>query len=1229
MAKEFLVPILADTVNEATSGLGVTIEGMLVKDNIAYPETLNVGLNKAAEQRLTVDYGHLRFNVIPVNLGGACSAALAGNGAGNVDDGTHSYTVVFVTASGGESGQPTVHADINVTDKSTDGQVQLTNIPVADAKYGVTARKIYRSKSGQSWALGYLLTTINDNTTTTFLDNVADASLNTADGLYRKEQSHSGSIYLDSTRVMYFGDIFRTLYGYGAGKNLTTGNSNVFLGGNAGAAATTGSNNVYVGYQVAQSIATAASNNIAIGYAAMLLCATSNNIAIGGSSCYSASGSSNAAVGYGSFQTCGSGCVGVGREVGRFNTGSYNIFLGYQAGYGVSGSSTGGYNICIGRHAGNTITSGTYNILIGDDVDLDSPADLNIFKLGKGTTVLIEGDMTASSEKIQLNYDVYLPDLPSDDTETYVVAIDNLTGLLSKRSASSLSSGYWSRASTTVSLTTAGDTLALNTDEKLQFRETGTYICSPFTDTLRFYSDTVAILDLHGTYVRFYGNVWPDTDATYNLGGGSTRAWNYVYGSRFGYSSTHTYLLGGSPQADNTNGYDLYLSGGAATGTGTRGKVYLSDATSGALTNDDTETNLVAYDTVTGLLTYRSVSSIGATGYVDTTGTITTGKLAVFYDVDTLQTYANLSAGDGTITLGDNASSPGTDELRLAGDGSQPFKYKWASGLDYWRFGFAMDYWRIDYSSSGGWDFTTFTSPIMFHSSGSVYMNNLGSDDTKDHVLAIDDSTGLIVKRSVSSLGSSSFSDYGADNQIPVMNGTTDFEYTDNFNYDGTRLEVKASAGQTEMGMKYLPGYSGASSISNTDDFGSIDLASYGHVLYRGYNEDTSVTRGSSAWLAVDGATATNLFFPTAFEDASNGSTSTSFYNTKNYYANLYTSLSKIELIDKAGTRYGKTILANMVREFDIKWTAGVIVHTGGSSTSNFPTSVFRSEQNYKENAHSFIIGLGTAISDTTPSVYPALSLTSDDFTIWSEGGGDRQFRVDRSSGNGYFDGSADVSAADYAEYFEWEDGNPNDEDRLGLTVYLNENGKIEVATKSTPIEKIVGVTSSKPGYVANSAWNHWQGKYKLDKWGNKIIEEVQVYQWKVDGPLVAFPVKDLPKGIIVPDDAKYEVIAGRKIVSWPSRKRVVEVFADEIPEGFKIPKEAVLVKEENGQPLKRARLNPYYNPSMSYTPRAQRKEWIPVGFIGLIRLKRGQVLKPGWMKVKSMSDDIDMYLIK
>lgn len=107
------------------------------------------------------------------NAPSAPTAALATTPiAGNVDNGAHRYLVTYVTSTG-ETQAGVASAAVTVADKTANGQVALTGIPLGGAS--VTARKLYRTLAGGS--AYYLVATIANNTATTYTDNIADASL--------------------------------------------------------------------------------------------------------------------------------------------------------------------------------------------------------------------------------------------------------------------------------------------------------------------------------------------------------------------------------------------------------------------------------------------------------------------------------------------------------------------------------------------------------------------------------------------------------------------------------------------------------------------------------------------------------------------------------------------------------------------------------------------------------------------------------------------------------------------------------------------------------------------------------------------------------------------------------------------------------------------------------------------------------------------------------------------
>lgn len=103
---------------------------------------------------------------------GAVSVASASTSTG-VLTGEYRYKVAYVNSAAaiGDVGSATA----TITFASAKGI--LTVIPTAPQSHGVNSRRVYRTEAGGStWKL---LTTLSDNTTTTYVDNTADASLGT------------------------------------------------------------------------------------------------------------------------------------------------------------------------------------------------------------------------------------------------------------------------------------------------------------------------------------------------------------------------------------------------------------------------------------------------------------------------------------------------------------------------------------------------------------------------------------------------------------------------------------------------------------------------------------------------------------------------------------------------------------------------------------------------------------------------------------------------------------------------------------------------------------------------------------------------------------------------------------------------------------------------------------------------------------------------------------------
>lgn len=173
----------------------------------------------------------------------------------------------------------------------------------------------------------------------------------------------------------------------------------------------------------------------------------------------------------------------------------------------------------------------------------------------------------------------------------------------------------------------------------------------------------------------------------------------------------------------------------------------------------------------------------------------------------------------------------------------------------------------------------------------------------------------------------------------------------------------------------------------------------------------------------------------------------------------------------------------------------------------------YGSENSYSAKADALIIGNGTS------------STRSNAFRVVFDGKA--------------YGGTYSSSGADYAEYFEWADGNPDNEDRIGLFVTLTNGGYIKIAQ---PEDDILGVVSGNGSVIGDSYDDTWHGMWMRDVYGRLLYEDVEVEHEDENGE-------------------KYTVVEHRM------------------------------------------KLNPDYNPDEEYIPRSERKEWDAIGMFGKLVL--------------------------
>ena len=90
----------------------------------------------------------------------------------------------------------------------------------------------------------------------------------------------------------------------------------------------------------------------------------------------------------------------------------------------------------------------------------------------------------------------------------------------------------------------------------------------------------------------------------------------------------------------------------------------------------------------------------------------------------------------------------------------------------------------------------------------------------------------------------------------------------------------------------------------------------------------------------------------------------------------------------------------------------------------------------------------------------------------------------------------------------------------------------------------------------------------------------------------------------------------------------------DRIPDGLTAPENANVMAEEVsgkliGQKIKRKKPNPDFNESLEYVGREERDEWQVVGLLGQIPIIKGQPTGSSWVKMKDVSNTVEMYFVK
>ena len=250
----------------------------------------------------------------------------------------------------------------------------------------------------------------------------------------------------------------------------------------------------------------------------------------------------------------------------------------------------------------------------------------------------------------------------------------------------------------------------------------------------------------------------------------------------------------------------------------------------------------------------------------------------------------------------------------------------------------------------------------------------------------------------------------------------------------------------------------------------------------------------------------------------------------------------------------------------------------------------------------------------------------------YTDGDNDIQHNL-RGDGAVFADGAYDGSGADYAEYFESKDGKAI---AVGTTVKLDGDKVVACEDGDTPMGVVRPYGNSV--VIGNSAPLKWTGKYLKDDYGAYIMEEYSVTEWMEDTDEVkheAVEAKDavlyaegdqIPEGKKV-GDVKEAAIEAEAVVYM---HKDIQYQTDKIPSDVSVPSDATVTStEKDGTKLTRKKKNPDYDESKTYAPREERDEWCLIGLLGQIPITKGQPMADNWVKMKDVSDTVEMYFVK
>ena len=688
----------------------------------------------------------------------------------------------------------------------------------------------------------------------------------------------------------------------------------------------------------------------------------------------------------------------------------------------------------------------------------------------------------------------------------------------------------------------------------------------------------------------------------------------------------------------------------------------------------------------------RTLLDINDGGYVAiSNGATGAGQLRLYEDTDNGTNYSafqvGTQSGDVTYTL---PTADGTSGQALTTNGSGTLSWATAGGSDPSSadgdsLGTASAEWSDLYLADGGIIYFGNDQEItLTHSadSGLLLKHTATADDKpinltlqtgetdmaandvigKISFQAPDEGTGtdaVLVAAAIQAVSEGDFSSSANATKLDFMTGVSEAAATKMSLSSGGNITLVDGATLGNATTSDLFSFDAGETVFN-ESHADIDLRI---EFDTGSTTDHAVFNAGSHALQIEQSTGAT---GNAFQATATGATTTAAGGFTQSSANATFSALQIAANSNADTHTGMALYIASLGKGSAESASALFINKGTNTgvtkpvfyavnghTNDIP-SMMQLHHSPTTNSEDAMILLDTRAPSGTGFRF-LQCVTS------SAGTADTEFNL-RGDGNAFADGTWSASGADYAEYFESSTGN---QIPSGTTVVLDGNNKVRASKSDDAASAILGVIRPKTNgrnmavtscIVGNAAWNHWQGRYLTDDFGQFVLEDCVAVGWsekdgKTLGPgdledIDHHCFKDelwqgtlIEKGgtdgsgtnagdnIVLNGTDASGADAGDKVdIGY-----IVKYTSDGAPVGDNPGGRTITGIETQYDEFaeKRKKANPNYDPSEAYTPREERDEWVIVGLLGQVPVLKNEKTGDRWIKMRDISSETEEWLIR